>query len=201
MDSAIHLLSNWPQVVRVKNLLPWFPVPLAGSRGMRTTLRRRRRQGRGREGKGWGDWEKSPHGKNTEKVYTKMKNNWKKKTRTKQRVSNIFPIFSLQNKPFFQSAPVEDLLQYQANARSSCKCIFSREDKALSSLDILQFIWTSLLFFLPWVFKNFTKWRITQDSALLTGQFFAVSTILSLWFALKLIFLPRGCVPFGQRQE
>ena len=51
MDSVIHLLSNWPQVVRVKNLLPWFAVPLAGSRGMRTTLRCRRRQGRGREGK------------------------------------------------------------------------------------------------------------------------------------------------------
>ena len=100
------------------NLLPWFAVPLAGSRGMRTSLRCRRRQGRGREGNGWGDWEKSPLGKNTEKTYTKMKNNRKKKPKTKQRVSNIFPIFSLQNKPFFQSALVEGLFQNQANAYS-----------------------------------------------------------------------------------
>ena len=111
MDSAIHLLSSWPQVVRLKNLLPWFPVPLAGSRGMRTTLRCRRRQGRGKEGKGWGDWEKSPHGKNTEKAYTKMKNNWKKKNKNKTKSIKYFSDFQLAKQDFFQSAPVEGLLQ------------------------------------------------------------------------------------------
>ena len=167
MDSAIHLLSNWPQVVRVKNLLPWFPVPLAGSRGMRTTLRCRRGQGRGREGKGWGDWEKSPHGKNTEKAYTKMKNNWKKKTRTKQRVSNIFPIFSLQNKTFSSQPRWKVCFRMEILG----KCIFSRQDKALSSLDVLQFVWISLLFFLPWVFRKFTNEGLHKTPLFLLADF------------------------------
>ena len=168
MDSAIHLLSNWPQVVRVKNLLPWFPVPLAGSRGMRTTLRCRRRQGRGREGKGCmrGLGEKSPRQEHWEGLH-ENEEQLDKKTRTKQRVSNIFPIFSSQNKTFSSQPRWKVCFRMEILG----KCIFSRQDKALSSLDILQFVWISLLFFLPWVFRKFTNEGLHKTPRFLLADF------------------------------
>ena len=124
------------------------------------------RGGGGRE-KGEGIGRKVPTARTLRRLTRKWRTTGKKKTRTKQRVSNIFPIFSLQNKTFSSQPRWKVCFRMEILG----KCIFSRQDKALSSLDILQFVWISLLFFLPWVFRKFTNEGLHKTPLFLLADF------------------------------